>query len=1857
MNFFRKQLLLFIILANILVVISSCNEKQKIANVKPDKGFQEYVSAFTSGVISSRSEIRIRLASNEHQNAKAGSSANAELFSFEPEIKGTAHWENSRTIVFQPEEALSNGTKYIGSFKLGELVKTNEKYQSFPLSFQVVAQDYRVNLGELKQGKSDSKFYSLTGEIATADVLENEKAESLLKAKIKNQNLDIIWSHERCSKKHGFTIENIKREQEDGELQLNWDGKEIGIDRKGERLIEIPGLNNFKLVEVKVIQQPSQFVLLTFSDRLIQQQNLKGLIRIENENNLQFDIKDNQVKIFCNKRLSGERQISIDKAIKNDQAFRLKEAETHQVFFEALKPEVRFIGKGSIIPESNGLILPFETVNLNAVDVKIIKIYEDNIAQFLQINAFDDARELKRVGRLITQKKITLNSDNLIDYSKWNAFSFDLSELVKTEPGAIYRVEISFKKNDSLYPCGNELEEKNNSEENDNWDEEYSDENSSWDYAEDYYSDNVYYSWNERQDPCSPGYYQDKKVSRNILASNLGIVAKAGNNNELKVFVTDLRTTKPIENAELKLINYQQKEIGKANTNEQGMATLSYDKTKPFLLIAKSEKQKGYLKLNDALSLSLSQFDVSGAKYDKGIKGFIYGERGVWRPGDTIFLSFILEDKEQVLPKEHPVSFELIDPFGKTVKRMVKSTGVNNFYPFKISTTEDAPTGNWLAKVKIGGAIFSKQLRVETVKPNRLKIKLDFEKEQFNKNDTIKVKLETKWLHGAVAKNLKTSINAFFVKAKTRFKTHQDYIFDNPALEEYPSYGNKTFSEKLDENGKAEIMMPTKSVKKLPGMMKVQFFTKVFEEGGNFSTNQTQVAYSAYNNYVGIKLPKGDKARGMLLTDEKHKVKVVSLNAKGEKVSLKNLEARMYKIQWRWWWQSGNDNIGTYIERNSIKPIMTKTFSTSNGEGSFDIEVKYPDWGRYLVVVETPEGHSAGKALYIDWPGWAGRAQNENAGGASMLAFSANKTKYNIGEKARVSIPGGGGARALVSIEKGIKVLKAFWVETQDKETAFEFDITKEMTPNVYINLTLIKPHGQNTNDLPLRMYGVTPIMVEDAETQITPVIEMADELRPESEVKIKVSEENGKPMTFTLAVVDEGLLDLTNFKTPDPWNYFYAREALSVRSWDLYDMVLGAYGAKIEAAFAIGGDEDLEEEAGNDSPKGAKRFKPVVEFFGPYTLNEKEKKQISFTMPRYLGAVKTMVIAANEHAYGKAHKTVPVKKPLMLYATLPRVLSPNEKVKLPVNLFALSDEIKNVNVSVETNNLLKVCGKKQQKIVFDKAGDQDFNFELETLGELGIAKVKLLAKSGKETAVYEIELDIRTPNPPKIETYSAVCKPNETWVQNFSLFGIKSTNAVTIEVSGMPPINIDKRLKFLIRYPYGCVEQTTSSVFPQLYLNEILQISEAKQSLITKNISKGIERLLLLQISNGGFAYWPGANKANEWGTNYAGHFILEAQNKGYTLPAGMKASWINYQQKKANDWNPSNERDKGLSQAYRLFTLALAGKPNLGAMNRLMEYDKLGREASCFLGISYLYSGNKDVGLEMMNQAKNEKNTKQYAHTYGSKERNLAIVLEALLELEMYDEAMPIIREISAALNAPNWMSTQTTAFCLRAMSKASKIFKQSMDNFSYIYTLNSQKKQEVKSNKIFNQHSLNISQTQKSNKLKVKNETNLPFYINLSVEGVPLNDDFGKEEKNLKMKIAYKTLDNHPIDITSLEQSTDFKAEITVQHPGLMPDYENMALTAMFPSGWEIHNPRLYDSEKSHLRDQPTYQDIRDDRIDIFFDLSRNQKKTFVVLLNASYSGEYNLPSVNCAEMYNHNIRARIPGKKVKVLSSTN
>ena len=1070
------------------------------------------------------------------------------------------------------------------------------------------------------------------------------------------------------------------------------------------------------------------------------------------------------------------------------------------------------------------------------------------------------------------------------------------------------------------------------------------------------------------------------------------------------------------------------------------------------------------------------------------------------------------------------------------------------------------------------------------------------------------------------------------------------------------------FNGVLDAEGRAGVNIQLPVATGAPGMLNATLTTRVFEPGGDASIYSQTVPFSPFTSYVGINLnqPKGK----YIETDKDHVFDIVTVNDQGQPVNRSNLEYKIYRISWSWWWENGEESFGTYINNSSITPVASGNLQTTGGKASFKFRINYPDWGRYLVYVKDREsGHATGGTVYIDWPDWRGRSNKTDPSGIKMLAFSLDKDSYEIGETATAIIPAAAGGRALVSLENGSTVLQQQWLEVSDQgDTKLTFKITPEMAPNVYLHISLLQPHAQTVNDLPIRMYGIAPVFVTNRQTILQPQIKMPEVLRPETDFNVTVSEKSGKPMTYTLAIVDDGLLDLTNFKTPDPWNEFYAREALGIRTWDMYDDVLGASGGRYSSLFSTGGDASLK-----PADAKANRFKPVVKFIGPFYLAKGKQQTHTLKLPMYVGSVRAMVVAGQDGAYGNAEKTAFVRTPLMLLSTLPRVLSTQEEITVPVNVFAMENQVKNVTVSLEASGAgVQITGNRQQSLTFDQPGDQLAYFTLKTGSKTGKATIHLTASGNGQQTKETIEIEVRNPNP-------VVTLRNSQWIEagqeaelSYTLAGSSSANnQVQLEVSRIPSVDISRRFDFLYNYQHHCTEQLTSKALPLLFVSQFKAVDEQEAEKIKTNVQEAIRQIYARQLPNGGFVYWPGNAVADEWITSYTGMFLTLAQEKGYAVHPNVLNKWKRFQRAAAQNWRMPQEASNWqiwqseLQQAFRLYTLALAGAPEYGAMNRMKEQPGLSIQAKWRLAAAYALTGKMKPAEELVYNA--ETTVIPYSSMnliYGSSDRDEAMILETLILMKRDRDALQQAKKVSQNLAQENWFNTQSTAFALMAMGRLAEQLSGTLD---FTWSWNGKQQPAVKSAKaVFEKE---IATSPKSGTVSVKNQGKGALSVDLITRTQLLNDTLPAIADNIRLDVKYTDMAGSPISVEDIRQGTDFMSAVTLSNISGTSDYSNLALTHIIPSGWEIYNERMIVPEASSSNsneantpessaDKYTYKDIRDDRVLTYFDLRRGESKTFTVRLQATYAGNFILPAIQCEAMYDAAVQARTKAGRTTV-----
>ena len=1522
----------------------------------------------------------------------------------------------------------------------------------------------------------------------------------------------------------------------------------------------------------------------------------RGMVELEGVARSYVQVQDSLVRVYFEGR-KADMKLTVYKGVKNAAGETLKGDYTKLFSAAEQKPAVRIPVSGTILPDKDNLLLPFSAANLSSVELRVVKIYENNVLMFLQDNELNGKSYLRRSGRLVFRGDIPLESEG--DLHDWNDHCLNLGGLIRQEPGAIYSVRISFRQDQSLW--GGKEPMRGTS---DLSGKPSAADEAVWDTQDAWYWDNFYdwsqYRWEDADDPATPSYYMDANrfPGITVLSSDIGLIAEYAGGEDLSIAATDLMSARPLGGVSLDVYDFQLQKIGSAKTGADGLASVKVSR-RPFAIVGKAGGSTAYLKLSS--ERSLSRFDVGGEVLQDGLKAYIYGERGVWRPGDTLHLTAIVFDRQNSIPDAHPASLEVYTPEGQFYSRLVRR-GKDNFYSFDLPTSPDDPTGYWNAYFKIGSLSCHKTLHIESIKPNRLKINTSIAGEPLlEAGKSILVKTEASWLSGGAAGSSPArAAMTLRRKGASPFKGFEKYRFFNPASE-YQDSEYELYSGTLSADGSLGLQVKLPETSGAPGMLQAFVVTSVTESGGDESFVTATLPYSPFSSYVGIRIPEGD----YLETDKDQNIAVAVLDPRGKRVSGHKVEYSIFKTGWSWWWDKpGKGSFDSWVGGSSVKKISSGKIVSGTSDSNIKFRVDYPEWGKYLILArDLASGHVSGCEFTVDWPDYRGRADRQDPENMSMLTFSTDKDSYKAGEKATIYIPAASGAQVLVSLENGSGVIRREWVAAENQQKPYSFTVTADMAPNFYAHITLVRPYSATKGGQMLRQYGVRRILVDNPDSRLDPVLKVPEVIRPGEKFSVKVSEKHGKQMTYTLAIVDEGLLDLTAFKTPDPHAALYRPEALSVKTWDLYDRVIGAWNGSFASVSAVGGDEEAMVSARKDN-----RFNPVVLYLPPRTLKS-GTDNLQLRLPMYVGSVRVMLIAGHAGAYGSTQARVPVRAPLMSLSTLPRAVGTGEKFSLPVNVFTAEDGPAEASVEVKTEGPVKLAGKSVATAVFGNEKDALVHFALEALDKEGPASVSVTVKGGGFKASEKISFRVMNPH------------PEFTRVRKYALKAGESAEVEagsSVQLSAFPALDAHAMFSEMKNYPYNCSEQLSSKGLTMLNLKPLLDDKDRAE--LDTLIPEIISALYARQNADGGFSYW-GGGSSQSWVSSMAGLFLVQASKAGYKVEAGVLKSWKQYQDKMSKTFRIAGTSVFScLDQAFRLYTQTAAGEDAIPGMNRLRESSGIGDRASWMLAAAYALAGKQQIAGNMISGI--GRDYPDYAPdelSFGGSFRDRMVSLNALALNGKVGDALSLAGD---ALTERS-LSTQESAFAAIA--------------YGHLYQKipTTAIKAKVEGKELVSASSFATARVSKAG--VVENNSDGPLYLTVS----RTSREASSQAVSSGLGIEVRYIDDNGVELNpaSLRQGTRFRAQIKVSNLSPGRDLENLALSFGIPCGWEIINDRMFGA----AQDGWDHKDIRDLRVDWFFTLPSGRSKSFTVQLRAAYEGSFALPATVCSAMYEPSITA--------------
>ncbi len=1813
----------------LLAFMPSCGKKGAtgggattfVERIKPlDESLLMFLDSYTSGVIANGEPIVVRFSNPEALKVKYGEDISAKAFSFSPSLKGKAVWIDENTVGFQYDN-IDKNQNYVCKFKMSDFVDVPAD-QTLEFGFGVRRQNFSLVTAQPICTSNESMNYLLRVAFAVP-VDQDEVVNLFVDAFRKSHPVQVTATGNNV---YDFEVQNFERKNNAYEVPVVLDGKALDCKAKMERNLTIYAKDSFEPVMFDVDKTASKGTLL-FTQPLKESQNLAGFVSFNKKLGYKADIRGNKIDFYFDKSSLYRYELedlnmSVGSGIRADNGMLLQGDYDYPFDLTDNLPKVRWTDDGVIIPNVDETTVYFDAICLNSVTLRIIRIYDDNILSFLQDNEITETYGVRKAGRL--EKKVRLAIDNPYA-NQWKTFPIVLSDYIKVEPGAMYQLSLNFGPADYTF-ASEEMKKAvvdNDVMEADYWDGE------SYDYKEYNYE-------GEWGDPNGYYYYNYVETKKNIVVSDLAVTAKMGRNDIVDVYVYQISDAKPATGAQVKAYNFQRQELAKGSVDAQGHVQLQCPNRPAFVVATDKKGSKSVIKLSDGNALSYSRFNINGEAIEKGVSAFAYSNRGVWRPGDDLQLNLMLNDFESSIPADYPVVLEVLDATGRLYAKQVNTKPLNDIYCFTVPTNVADETGLWTARFKVGTSTITKNLRVETVKPNRLEIKFELpEVVSLSKNE--RVNLVSRWLNGMKANGLKAEVDAKVREGVTSFKNFANYTFVNET-QSFETQELALFSGNLNSEGVANVGFGPLNDLYAAQMMNGTFTVKVFEQGGDFSIASFQTKLSPYQRYVGVELPEVTAKYGSYYDtgkDWKFNIAMVSENGTAYNSAVA-LEYALYKMDSYWWWSSEDEwSLQRYASGTYKAPVQGGNLTCS---GTTSVTINIPDekWGNYLLVVNDRQGGNMfAKVISFDW-GY-GHSSSES-GAPAQLSMKTTADSYQVGDKIVVTFPANDQAKALVTVEANDRVLQTLLVENLGSEGKVEITATEEMIPNVYVYVALIQPHDAN-NDMPIRLYGVVPVKVENKKLQLQPNIQVPETANTKKQLEVKVSEGAGQAMTYTLAVVDEGILGLTNFSTPNPYGYFNSKQALSVRTWDNYANIVDAFSGELGSVYAIGGDGILNQEITLD-----KRFKAYAVTLGPFELKAGQTNTHSFEVPQCSGALRFMVVAkGNGKAFGSAEKRMTVVDPINLYPSAPRVVAPGDELSLKVQVQAPTMKNKTLQVKFDNKNLEPV-GVLPTTVQIDGNGEGLIVVKTNIPKTLGNAEMKVSVTGDGYTAESLTEMPIRMPYAERRNTITKEIEAGQTVTVPFNLAGMAGTQQGNITVSSLLPVDLFGRIDYLMDYPHGCLEQMTSKAFPQLYLNYFIELSDKEKDDMRNNIDMAITNLKSYQKSDNSMTNWVGGRYTDPWTEIYALHFLVEANKEGYNVPQYFLDGLLGYQANRAKQWKNNPDYKQGETiQAYRLFVLALAGKAEMGAMNRFKELEMNYDLTKALTAGAFALTGKTNIAQNLLPVMEEGKMMSDYYTSFGSRTRDLAFYTYVQMLCDV-DQAtvQNNINSVCRMISGDRWMDTQSTSFSLFVLGKYAEKMNVANSHLSATVKVNGEER-------TLNSNMASVGYTfvpkVGSNAVEIKNNGDQKMIANIFTKTSVAEYDMNEGGNLIKMSVNYYDKSGAPANLAALNAGTDLRVQITVQNPS---EYQvtELALSYYLPSGWELVNERVNGEMTGN--EGVKHLDLRDDRAYFYFDLMPGQKKTFTLKANATYEGNYMIPAVRCEDMYNAEIYYQIPAR---------
>ncbi|MGN6163854.1 MAG: alpha-2-macroglobulin family protein [Flavisolibacter sp.] len=1769
----------------------------------------DYTNA--KGEVPPLGNLVFRFSKSVYPDSLLNSWDSTDYISFEPKIPGRFRWNGPDELVFSPSQALLPATEYKASIKndLFRYSQFNDVKDADKIQFHTAP--LQLNDAYTTWVLQDENSRSAVPQINLQFnyPVKVDEVKEKLKIEIDGNKTDFVVQNVGVSNAISLKLTSFKAEDKNYEAQVNI---EKGLKpEKGalstqdaiKTVLSIPSPYVLNINSVEAEHNGTEGVVHIYTSQQLTGEGAGNFIKFNpavpytvEYTGYGFDLRSDKFDA------DNSYTFTISKGLRGKIGGVLKEDYNGSVAFGQLESQINFTNSKAVyLSKKGGGNVEVRITNTPKIKLVISKIYENNLLA------------AERNGYY------PRDNDEDAEYASYN----ENSDYVETTAGdIIYSKEIDTR---SLPKSGN--------------------------------GRILNISQFEDRLPELKGVYHVMirsakdywvKDSRFISFSDIGLIAKQGED-KMYVFANSIKTANALQGVTVNVYGANNQLLGTGGTNADGVAEValasrSFAGFKPAMVIAKTADDFTYLPFSNT-RVNTSRFDVGGKHINAtGFDAFVYAERDIYRPGERVNFAALLRDRKWKSPGALPVKMKFLLPNGKELKSFRKSLNEQGAAEGNIDLSTSAITGSYTLEVYSSNDVLlaSKNFMIEEFVPDRIKLTATLNRPFLLPSESATLQINAVNFFGPPADNRKYETEIQVKQKQFSSKKYSDYDF---SLANQKEFHDKDVKEgTTDQNGNAVINYSVPSLYVNTGLLQANFYTTVFDETGRPVSRNTSVDIYTQDVFYGIK--EDDYYYHPL--NQPVKFGLISLDKGGNPVTAA-ANVQIIKHEYK----TVLTKSGSYFRYESQQEDKVLLDQQMNVGGNTVMNYIPRSPGDYEIRVYKPGANAYVSKSFYSYGAWGGDNSSFEVNTEGQIDIELNKEKYESGENAKVLFKTPFSGRMLVTLETD-HVVSYQYVDVAKRTASIDVKLDGAYIPNVYVTATLIKPH--EVSDIPLTVaHGFQNIKVEEKSRKMPVAIVAQQSVRSKTHQKVKVKAVAGS--YITLAAVDNGVLQVSDFKTPDPYNYFYQKKALQVTAFDMYPLLFPEIRARLSST---GGDGDLSLDK-RVNPMPAKRFKIMSYWSGIKKADGSGVAEFEFDIPQFSGEVRLMAVAFKDEKFGTAENAMKVADPIVLSSALPRFMSPGDTVLVPVTISNTTNRIANGQAAIAASGPVKIIGNNSQSISINANSESKAVFQLVAGANINVAKIIVSVNASGEKFVDETEISVRPPSTlQKVSGSASIVGGTSQKISIPQNDFIPGTFKYNLIVSRSPVAQIADQLRYLVQYPYGCTEQTISAAFPQLYYGDfadLLQLKSSGKSNANANVMEAIRKIKMRQLYSGAVTLWDGEGKEDWWTTIYAAHFLLEAKKAGFDVDNSLLETMLSYIANRLKTretilYYYNRDQNKKIAPkevAYGLYVLSLAGRAPVSAMNYYKTNQQLlALDSKYLLSAAYAVAGDKRSFNAMLPSSfSGEESVQQTGGSFYSALRDEAIALNALVDVDPGNAQIPVMaKHVSDRLKNERYSNTQERAFSFLALGKIARSASRS--------DVTAELKVGGKTLATINGDWKGSSEQLKSNTIELVAKGNGRMYYSWVSEGISSSGAYKEEDSYIKVRRQFLDRYGNAINENTFKQNDLVIVELTLEKV-FNASIENIVITDLLPAGFEIENPRIKElpgMDWIKNESQPTALDVRDDRIHFFVN-AYSPKQKYYYAVRAVSLGQFKQGPVSADAMYNGEMHSYHGAQTVKVI----